>query len=97
MVYELVTSTKRLHPYFLGHMIAVLTDQPIRSVLYRLEASNQLARWFVELRELEIKYLPRSSIKAQVLTNFVLKCTIPEENPMPNLRSENPRNVGSSM
>ena len=34
-------------------------------------------KWSLELTELDVQYYPRPSIKAQVLVDFILECTIP--------------------
>ncbi|XP_077228496.1 uncharacterized protein LOC143861452 [Tasmannia lanceolata] len=36
-------------------------------------------KWAVELSELDIRYMPRPAIKAQVLADFVAECTIPQQ------------------
>ena len=57
----------------------VLMDQPIKAVLHRTDASKRIAKWAIELTELDINYRPRPSIKAQILVDFVVECTIPIE------------------
>ena len=34
-----------------------------------------MAKWVVELTEFDISYVPRPSMKAQVLADFVIECT----------------------
>ncbi|KAK3022349.1 hypothetical protein RJ639_047054 [Escallonia herrerae] len=77
----LIISARRLRPYFQSHTIIVLTDQPLRKVLLSPEASGRLVNWSVELGEFDIKYKPRTTIKAQALTDFIIECTLPEEPP----------------
>ena len=57
--------------YFQAHTICVITDQPIRQVLLKLENSGRLAKWAIELGEHEIIYKPRSAIKGQILADFL--------------------------
>jgi len=38
--YALVMASRELRPYFEAHKIIVLTDQPIKNVLQRLDASG---------------------------------------------------------
>ncbi|EHA8591853.1 putative Integrase, catalytic core [Cocos nucifera] len=54
----------------------VLMDQPIKAVLQRIDASGRIAKWAIELTEFDINYRLRPSIKAQILANFVVECTI---------------------
>ncbi|KAK3024223.1 hypothetical protein RJ639_044692 [Escallonia herrerae] len=75
----LVTSARKLRPYFQSHTIVVLTDQPLGKVLQNPDASERLVNWLVELGEFDIKYQPRTTIKAQALSDFVVECTIPED------------------
>ncbi|KAK3009129.1 hypothetical protein RJ639_013704 [Escallonia herrerae] len=75
----LVTLARKLRPYFQSHTIVVLTDQPLGKVLQNPDASGRLVNWSVELGEFDIKYQPRTAIKAQALLDFVVECTIPED------------------
>ena len=38
-----------------------------------------MAKWAIELTEFDINYRPRPAVKAQILIDFVVECTIPEE------------------
>nr|XP_043613766.1 uncharacterized protein LOC122585704 [Erigeron canadensis] len=67
----LVHAARRLRRYFQGHPIRVLTDKPIRQVLAKPEVSGRLAKWAIELGEHEISFHPRTSIKGQILADFL--------------------------
>ncbi|KAK3001469.1 LOW QUALITY PROTEIN: hypothetical protein RJ639_022468 [Escallonia herrerae] len=69
----LITSDRRLRPYFQSHSIIILTDQPLRKVLLSPEASGRLVNWSVELGEFDIQYKPRTAIKAQALADFIVE------------------------
>ncbi|KAK2998712.1 hypothetical protein RJ639_022649 [Escallonia herrerae] len=77
----LITSARRLQPYFQSHSIIVLVDQLLRKVLLSPEASGRLVNWSVELGEFDIQYKPRTAIKAQALADFIVECTLPEDPP----------------
>ncbi|KAK3039116.1 hypothetical protein RJ639_028862 [Escallonia herrerae] len=77
----LVISARKLRPYFQSHTVVVLTDQPLGKVLQNPDASGRLVNWSVELGEFDIKYKPRTAIKAQAISDFVVECTIPEDLP----------------
>ncbi|KAK3007892.1 hypothetical protein RJ639_015233 [Escallonia herrerae] len=81
IVLALIISARRLRPYFQSHTIIVLTDQPLRKILLSPEASGRLVNQSVELGEFDIKYKPRTTIKAQALADFIVECTLPEEPP----------------
>ena len=79
LTYALLIAARRLRPYFQGHTVTLLTDQPIKAVLHRADASGRMAKWVIELTEFDINYRPRPAVKAQILTDFIVECTIPEE------------------
>lgn len=66
----LVTVARKLKPYFQAYSIIELTDQPLRQVLHKPEASARL----VELSEFAITYQLRTVIKLQALADFVAEC-----------------------
>ncbi|XP_074355781.1 uncharacterized protein LOC141695434 [Apium graveolens] len=76
---SLITASRKLRPYFQAHKIEVLTDQPLRNILHSLKASGRLMKWEIELGEFDIKYKPRTAIKAQALADFVVECTINDQ------------------
>ena len=77
--FAIVTSARRLRPYFQAHSIKILTDQSMRQTLHKPETSGRLIQWSVELGEFDIEYVPMTAIKAQVLAEFVAEYTCPEE------------------
>ncbi|XP_071920755.1 uncharacterized protein [Coffea arabica] len=78
LVLGLVHAARRLKPYFLAHPISVRTDQPIRQILVRPEASGRLTKWAVELGEYDLSYEFRTAIKAQTLADFLAELTFTE-------------------
>ena len=64
--------------YFQAHTIKVITDQPLRQILSNFDASDRMLRWSVELSKFDIQYSLRTTIKAQVLADFISKLT-PED------------------
>ncbi|GKV40196.1 hypothetical protein SLEP1_g47864 [Rubroshorea leprosula] len=81
-----VTSARKLRPYFQSHPIIVLTDQPLGQILQKPECFGRLIKWAVELGEFEITFQQRSAIRAQALADFIVECTpCPStSNPEPN-------------
>ena len=57
----------------------MLTNQPLRNIIHSPKASGRLIKWAIELGEFDIKYKPRTVIKAQALADFVVECTIPNQ------------------
>ncbi|KAL0349501.1 UNVERIFIED_CONTAM: hypothetical protein Sradi_4099300 [Sesamum radiatum] len=73
MTLALVISARRLRPYFLSHPIGVKTNMPLKQTLEKPDTSVRLVKWTVELSEYNILYLPRTTIKAQALVDFILE------------------------
>ena len=64
LAFTLVTALRKLRHYFQAYVINVLTDHPLKKAMNRLEAVGQLIQWAIELSEFDIRYQPRSTIKA---------------------------------
>ncbi|GKA15944.1 reverse transcriptase domain-containing protein [Tanacetum coccineum] len=68
---SLVNMTRRLRRYFEAHPVKVITDQPIKNILNRTEASGKLAKYAVEIGTYKISFIPRNAVKGQVLADFL--------------------------
>ncbi|KAG6710330.1 hypothetical protein I3842_05G000100 [Carya illinoinensis] len=51
----------------------VLTKHPFRRILQKPNRSTKLVAWSIELNEFNIKYIPRSAVKGEILANFIVK------------------------
>nr|GEX96971.1 reverse transcriptase domain-containing protein [Tanacetum cinerariifolium] len=71
LVLSLVFAAKRLRRYFQAHPIAVITDQPIKQIMSRPDIAGRLQKWSIMLEEHNITYRPRTSVKGQVLVDFL--------------------------
>ncbi|GAA0186758.1 hypothetical protein LIER_34046 [Lithospermum erythrorhizon] len=71
----------KLKAYFEAYPIRVMTDQPIKRIMSNPSMTGRLTTWAIELSEFEVSYVPRTSVKAQALADFIVECTtrIPEE------------------
>ena len=45
----------------------------MKQVLHKPEVFERLIKWAIELRELDIRYKPKTAIKGQVLADFVME------------------------
>ncbi|GKA34127.1 reverse transcriptase domain-containing protein [Tanacetum coccineum] len=79
LVLSLVFAAKRLRRYFQAHPIVVITDQPINQIMSRPDVARRLQKWSVMLGEHNITYLPWTSVKGQILADFLVEK--PDENP----------------
>ncbi|KAL0320201.1 UNVERIFIED_CONTAM: hypothetical protein Sradi_5281600 [Sesamum radiatum] len=75
MALTLVITARKLCPYFLSYPVVVRTNTPLKQVLRKPETSGGLIKWAIELSEYDISYLPRTTIKAQALADFVSEMT----------------------
>jgi len=71
LVLALVHATRKLPHYFQAHTIYVLTEYPLQSLLKRSNFTSRIAKWGTWLGSFDIRYRPRSSVKGQVLADFV--------------------------
>ena len=79
LAYSLFIAARKLQPYFQAHSTILLTDRPLKGILHWSDTSRWIAKWVIELSEFDIQYHPWLSIKAQILADFVAKCTILDE------------------
>ena len=75
LIRALVTTARRLRPYFHAHTIEVPTEHPMRQILHKSETSGRLIKWAIELSEFDIRYKPRTAVKGQVLEDFIVEFT----------------------
>ncbi|XP_013594447.1 PREDICTED: uncharacterized protein LOC106302494 [Brassica oleracea var. oleracea] len=75
MALAIITSARKLRPYFQSHTIKVLSNQPLRTVMQNTNQSGRLTKWAVELSEHDIVYKNRTAAKSQVLADFLFELT----------------------
>jgi len=75
----IITTARKLRPYFQSHKIMVKTNYPVKQVLSKPDLARRMVSWSVELSEYDLYYVPRSSIKSQVLADFVVEFTSPAQ------------------
>jgi hypothetical protein len=81
IAYAVVMAARKLRRYFEGHRIRVIMNQPLNDLFTNKEASTRIIKWGVELSEYTIDFERRSTIKSQVLADFVVDWTSPTHNP----------------
>ncbi|KAL0345300.1 UNVERIFIED_CONTAM: hypothetical protein Sradi_4361300, partial [Sesamum radiatum] len=60
-----------MRPYFLSHPIGVKTNMLLKQTLGKPDTYEFLVKWVVELSKYSISYIPRPTIKAQALADFI--------------------------
>ena len=66
-----VHATRKFPHYFQVHTVVVLTQLPLKSVLRSADYIRRIAKWGTILGAFDIKYMPHTSIKGQVLADLV--------------------------
>jgi ribonuclease HI len=69
----LIQLAKKLQHYFQASIVTVLTDLPLKVLMHNSDFSGWITRCGVHLGSLSVEYKPRTSIKGQVLANFVVE------------------------
>ena len=92
----LIEASRRMRPYFQAHTIIVYTDMPLRQALHKPEKLGRLMYWAIELGEYDIVYEPRSSLKGQVVADFIAEFTYPDTPEEQKLLDDQPVDVTGS-
>ena len=79
LAFALVTTARKLKPYFQAHIVIILMDKPLRRAMSSPEAAGRMALWAIELSEFDIQYQPRMAIKGQVIADFNTEFTLAED------------------
>ena len=78
LILALVTIARKIHPYFQAHTIEIPIKYPMKQVLHNPETLGRLMKWAIELSEFDIRYKPKTTIKGQILEDFVMEFTSAE-------------------
>ena len=70
-ILAVVHAIRKLSHYFQAHTVVVLTQFPLKSILRSADYTGRIAKWGTILGAFDIKYMPRTSVKCQVLGNLV--------------------------
>ena len=76
-ILAIVLGTRKLPYYFQAHTVVVLTHLPLKVILRSADYTGRIAKWGTILKAFDIKYMPRTSIKRQVLADLVAEFTEP--------------------
>ena len=75
LILALVTTSRKLQPYFQAHIVEVPTEYPMKQILHKPETSGRLIKWVIELSEFDIRYKSRTAIIGQILADFIIEFT----------------------
>ena len=78
LILALVTVARKPRLYFQAHIIEIPTEYQMKQVIHKPETLGRLMKWALELSEFDIRYKPKTTIKGQVLADFVIEFTSAE-------------------
>ena len=70
-ILAMVHGTRKLPYYFQAHTVVVLTQLPLKVILRSADYTERIAKWGMILGPFDIKYMPRTLVKGQVLPDLV--------------------------
>ena len=101
LVIALVLPSRKLMHYFNAYPIAVYTEFLHKNILIKADLSEQLSKWNVELGQPDIKFLPRTTVKGQVLVDFIIefspRIASPEQGCLASTHMKEESSVGKSV
>ena len=70
-ILAVVHAMRKLPYYFQSHTVIVLTQLPLKSLLRSADYIGRITKWGTILGVFDIKYMPRTLVKDQVLVDLV--------------------------
>ena len=70
-ILTVVHGTRKLPNYFQAHTVVVLTQLPLKAILRSVDYTRRIAKWSTILGAFDIKYMPCTSVKGQILTDLI--------------------------
>ena len=94
-ILAVVLGTRKLPHYFQAHTVVVLTQLPLKTILRSADYKGRIAKWGTILGAFNIKYMPRTSVKGQILADLVVEFTEPEIEELSSKGSMDEKLVGT--
>ena len=82
-ILAVMLGTRKLPHYFQAYTVVVLTQLLLKTILRSADYTGRIAKWGTILGAFDVKYMPCTSIKGQVLADFVAEFTKPEIEELP--------------
>ena len=86
-ILAIVLGTRKLPHYFQAHTVVVLTQLPLKTILRSADYIGRIAKWGTILGAFDIKYMPCTSIKGQVLADLMAEFTEPKIEELPTVET----------
>ena len=94
-ILAVVYGTRKLLHYFQAHTVVVLTQLPLKVIFRSADYTRRIAKWGIVLGAFDIKYMPRTSIKGQVLADFVAEFIEPALEEISTTQNMDGKSVGT--
>ena len=94
-ILAVVLSTRKLPHYFQAHTVVVLTQLLLKTILRSADYTRKVAKWGTILGAFDIKYMPHTSIKGQVVANLVAEFTKPQIEDLQSAENMDEKLVGT--
>ena len=79
-ILAVVHATIKLPHYFQAHTVVILTQFLLKSILQSADYTRRISKWCIILGAFDIKYMPRTSVKGQILVDLMAEfAECPEE------------------
>ena len=74
-ILAVVHGTRKLPYYFQAYTVVVLTQLPLKAILRSADYTGRIAKWGTILGAFDIKYMPHTSVKGQILADLIAEFT----------------------
>ena len=75
LLLTLLVASRKLHQYFQGHPIKVVSAYPLERVLRSPNAAGRVVEWNIELQAFDLEFSTTRVIKGAALIDFVAEWT----------------------
>ena len=90
-----VHCTQKLPHYLQAHTDVVLTQLTFKAILRSADYTGRIAKWGTVLRAFDIKYMPHTSVKGQVLADLVAEFAKPPSEEIAVTQNMDGKSVGT--
>ena len=94
-ILAVVYGTRKLPHYFQAYTVVVLTQLPLRAINWSADYTGSIAKWGTVLGVFDIKYMPRTSVKGQVLADLVAEFAEPLLEEMAATQNMDEKSIGT--
>ena len=94
-ILAMVHGTRKLPHYFQTHTVVILTQLPIKAILRSADYIGRIAKWGTVLGAFDIKYMPRTPVKGQLLADLMAEFIEPSLEETSTTQNMDGKSVGT--